>query len=175
MPTDTLAIPSWVAIDLEWASTVHSMQAPALLGKDMLASYVDFDRRSIDWERIAEESPRWSHGEKLLIGVAWDMWRGRGETALWDLVGTLDAANLAHVITTVQIRRGLARFDGTTAGALEDLAHRVELVGNELIALEDEIDVHSVGHDWGTNFGDLSAFSINRLAPLAHRIRASVL
>jgi hypothetical protein len=58
---------------------------------------------------IDEGSPL-SHGEAILLQVAFDVWNGHGKATLDDLLGVLDDDNLAAVLELVSLERpGAAR------------------------------------------------------------------
>ena len=51
-----------------------------------------------------------SHGEHLLLQVAFDLWNGQGRATLADLLGVLDDANLRAVLDLITLARpGIAQ------------------------------------------------------------------
>lgn len=69
------APPAWVRAEAEWAASLHLLSSPVLQNKGCLRA-VDFDRRRIDFPRLAERAGVWSHGERILICAAWALFNG---------------------------------------------------------------------------------------------------
>lgn len=96
--------PAWVAADPEWAAALHVLDGRVLRRKDV-RQWVDFDRRTIEFPTLLEAAGPWSHGERLLVQVAADLFNGSGETRLNELLQTLDDENLALVLEAIRLRR----------------------------------------------------------------------
>jgi len=67
--------------------------------------YVDLEAQEIDCQGLLEASRPWSHGERLMVQVACDMYNGSGGAILSELLDTLDDENLDLVLEAVKIKR----------------------------------------------------------------------
>lgn len=101
------AIPGWVWQDSQWASAVHVLLAQCIRHKAL--RFVDFEGASIDWERLTQAAGPWSHGERLLVKVAANLWGGRAPVNLRELLVTLDDCNFARVMQAIRLFRGVRR------------------------------------------------------------------
>lgn len=73
-------------------------------GRYRVDRWIDFEEHSIDFSRMLEEP--WSHGERLMILAANDLYNGDRSAPLDELVSTLDDSNLTVVLDAIKIRRG---------------------------------------------------------------------
>jgi hypothetical protein len=87
----------------EHAAACHVLAAPVIWRR--AAAYVS-DHGQVDWPALERAAGPWSSGERLLVRVAEDLYRGAEEPAsLGRLCGTLDSANLRRVLEAVYILR----------------------------------------------------------------------
>ncbi len=87
----------------EHAAAVHVLAAPCIWRR--AAAYVS-DHGQIDWSALERAAGPWSSGERLLVRVAEDLYRGVEEPAsLGRLCGTLDTSNLRRVLEAVCMLR----------------------------------------------------------------------
>lgn len=73
---------------------LHVFNGPTLRGRDCLRM-VDFERRLINFPRLAESAGSWSHGERVLLCAAWALFDGGDAEAF---VGLLDGEPLAQAV-----------------------------------------------------------------------------
>jgi hypothetical protein len=68
-----------------------------------------------------------SHGQAIMLRVAFDLWNGAGKAELQDLVGVLDSGNLRAVLEAVLVMRSdvVAERSGTDAAESCAAAHDV--------------------------------------------------
>jgi hypothetical protein len=88
----------------EYDAAVHVLTAPQLDVRT--ARFIG--ERSIAFDELLETSHTWSHGERLLVEAALDLWNGKAHEVnpyfgLRELVDTLDVDNLQRVIDGVLI------------------------------------------------------------------------
>jgi hypothetical protein len=50
-----------------------------------------------------------SHGEKMLIRIAFDLWSSSGNAVLWEIIETLDSSNFENFLTALTLRRSDVR------------------------------------------------------------------
>jgi hypothetical protein len=46
-----------------------------------------------------------SHGERILIKIVFDLWSSSGEALLWEIIETLDSSNFESFLTALTLRR----------------------------------------------------------------------
>ncbi len=101
----TLAIPRWAMADREWASALHLLTTPMLIGKGVM-KHVDFVRCHIDVPRLRRVSAPWSSSERVMLQAACDLFNGGGRVPLPELIWSLDDRHLRRVLEAIEIRRG---------------------------------------------------------------------
>ena len=83
----------------------EAMSAAHVLARIPFARIADsIDRASIDFDSLL--AAPWSSGERVLVGVAAALWAGYEETAVADVVRSLDDDNLSAVLEAIVLRRG---------------------------------------------------------------------
>ena len=93
----------------ELDAAVHVLSDPLI--RDRCERFVSF--QGVEWDDLLSASEHWSHGERLLVLAALDLWNGRAheldeQFGLRRLVSTLDAVRLERVIEGVRILCGQA-------------------------------------------------------------------
>ena len=101
----TVALPSWVSTEAEWASALCLLTSPVLLRKGVM-EYVDFTHCIIDVARLRRMSEWWSSGERAMLRAACDLFNGGGNLSLSTLLHSLDDASLRLVLEAIEMRRG---------------------------------------------------------------------
>jgi hypothetical protein len=87
----------------EHAAAVHVLAAPVIWRR--AAQFVS-DSGQVDWPALEQAAGPWSSGERLLVRVAEDLYRGADAPAsLGRLCGVLDTANLRRVLEAVCMLR----------------------------------------------------------------------
>lgn len=88
--------------DRQGLAATWILAAPMLNGR--VEPWIDLERHEIDFARMLANG--WSHGERLMIMAANDLFNGDQAVGLDDLVSTLDDHNLEIVLDAIEIRRG---------------------------------------------------------------------
>ena len=88
--------------DRQGLAATYLLAAPMLRGR--ADKWIDFERHEIDFEAMLDNS--WSHGERVMISAAYDLFNAGERVALDELVSTLDDFNLQLVLDAISIRRG---------------------------------------------------------------------
>lgn len=103
-------IPDWVQHNAEWAAAIHLLQTRALREKKVMR-FVDFEARTIDFPEMFDVSRPWSHGERIMVTLAWALFNGGqdSDSLLVQAIDTLDGPNmLATVQAIVRCRPDVA-------------------------------------------------------------------
>ena len=98
----------------EWDSVSYLLSAPCIASG--AAPFVDVRRQSIDWTGLKRAGRVWSHGARLLVGLANNLWNSTGRVCVRELVDTLDAENFARVLRAIELSRGIAPEQSTVRG-----------------------------------------------------------
>lgn len=108
--------PGWVYEDLDFAAALYLLGCPRLADVDPL-SYVDRSTARIDWGRLLEEAKGWSHGERLLVQLACDLFGSSVAmpVSARELAVVLDGANLQYALDAIALRAGLLPVDEALA------------------------------------------------------------
>jgi hypothetical protein len=88
----------------EWDAAFSVLLAPVVAAK--VACFVDTAAREIDVPGLLEAAGAWSHGERLLVELACNLWNGAETPSVRALVVTLDDANFVRVLRAIGIARG---------------------------------------------------------------------
>jgi hypothetical protein len=89
----------------EWDSVIYLLGAPILRAKKAFR-FVNAERLSIDWDGLVEASAPWSHGERLMVALAHDLWNSAGGLSMKEFAATLDDANFSRALRAIEIARG---------------------------------------------------------------------
>ena len=93
----------------EWDSVVYLLGTPILRAKKALW-FVDVENYSIDWDGLEEASAAWSHGERLMVALAHDLWNSCGGLSMREFAATLDDANFSQALRAIELARGRRDF-----------------------------------------------------------------
>lgn len=88
--------------DRQGLAATWLLAAPILGGR--VERWIDFEHHEIDFSRMLDNG--WSHGERLMIRAANDLFNGDERVGLDELLSTLDDTNLRIVLDAIAIRRG---------------------------------------------------------------------
>lgn len=112
MNRDVLIIPTWAIRDPEWASALELLTTEAMQDKGVL-DFVDFERRSIGFHRIAPQVGAWGEGEQLLFYFAWELFNGGDidygfvRPSIVEALQVLSDAHWERLIEAFRLRRGV--------------------------------------------------------------------
>jgi hypothetical protein len=99
-PTEVPALTGW----REWDAACSVLLAPAVAAK--VAGFVDVASQEIDVAGLLDAAGAWSHGERLLVELACNLWNGAETPSVRELVATLDDANFVRALRAIGIARG---------------------------------------------------------------------
>jgi len=89
----------------EWDSVVYLLGCPILRAKKAVR-FVELEALSIDWDGLEEASAAWSHGERLMVALARDLWNSCGGLSMREFAATLDDANFSQALRAIELARG---------------------------------------------------------------------
>ena len=100
----------------EFDAAAHLLRAPIIGHRT--ARFIDEAHQSIEFMELLKHSAPWSHGERILVDVALDLWNGLTRAyvldeaplgteaiSLGEILSTLDDGNLTLVLEAARIRR----------------------------------------------------------------------
>lgn len=105
MTTSEQSISRW---DRQGLAATYILAAPILGGR--VERWIDFKHHEIDFSRMLDNE--WSHGERLMIQAANDLYNGDRAVGLDELASTLDDRNLRTILDAIKIRRGWVALEG---------------------------------------------------------------
>jgi hypothetical protein len=94
----------------EYAAVRYVLAAPQIARRT--APYVR--DRDFDFAGLDEECETMSNGERLLVGIARELWLAEKTTGLWQLVRQLDLGNFERVLAALRIAHGEYALDAVS-------------------------------------------------------------
>ena len=95
---------NWLNADKRSLELLKSIQI--LFGKHayLLTFLLEPDRASLkdEPEELIKQAMGFSHGERVLVQIALDLWCGLGETELLEVFETLDKSNCTNFLLSLQ-------------------------------------------------------------------------
>ena len=91
----------------EWDSVYYLLTTPCIR-KDA-APFIDARRQSVNWTGLRRAGGVWSHGGRLLLALANNLWNSSGRPSVREMVDTLDDQNFARALRAIRIARGWRR------------------------------------------------------------------
>ena len=98
----------------EWDAVHYLLTAPCIRAD--AAPYIDERRQSINWTGLKRAGRVWSHGGRLLLALAQNLWNGSGHPSVREMVDTLDDENFPRALRAMRIARGWRGSGGGSGG-----------------------------------------------------------
>lgn len=88
----------------EWDSVYYLLTARCIRAD--AAPFIDARRQSVNWTGLRRVGRTWSHGARLMLALAQNLWNSSGHPSVRELVETLDDENFARALRAMRIARG---------------------------------------------------------------------
>lgn len=98
-------------------ATLYVLTCP-LLARKGLTRHLDIENKTLDVRRVRRDMRPYSHGERLLVGVAISLWNDTAKINLYELGCTLSVSNIGVVVAALQIAAGYGDLGHLVASAM---------------------------------------------------------